>query len=170
MWLMTSFGILMPSDRTRFTPEGDPRTLQVRCRRSRPLEILKALYLPDLGEIEHTPTFDYNYRAYCTPQQFADAASKIALDIDYEKFKPTTVRYDDSKLHEVYNAIWGVMTRLGKPWEALPDPIWEKHGPSSYVFDGDPSNDDSGWDDATVPLTRRERIAQRRRRKHASRV
>ena len=119
MWIMTPFGILMPSDRTAYTPEGDERTLQVRTRRARDLDILRALYLPELGETIHTPTFDYNYRAYCTREQFAAAMAKMVMDIDYEKFKPTTDRFDDNELHGVYNSIWGSVTRLGEPWEAF---------------------------------------------------
>lgn len=119
MWVMTSWGILMPSLRPPATvPDGDDRVLQVRARRDRDLNILRALYLPELGETIHTPTFDYNYRAYCTKAQFAAAMAKVTEDIDYEKFKPTTDRFNDNELHGVYNSIWGTVCKLGTPWEA----------------------------------------------------
>lgn len=122
MWVMTPFGILMPALRPPDTvPEGDVQTLQIRTRRRKDLEILRDEYMGEaLGEIIHTPTFDYNYRAYCTPQAFSDALGKMTHAIDYERFKPTTeAKYKDAELHSVYNSIWGTVTRLGEPWEGL---------------------------------------------------
>lgn len=109
MWVMTSFGIFMPGLRPAHTvAEGDNRLLQIRSRRMRDLEILRAEYLPGLGDIikiEHT---DYQYRAYCTHEQWADALARLALDIDYVKFKDTTEKkYRDKALHNLYNVLWG---------------------------------------------------------------
>ncbi len=118
MWVMTSFGILMPSIRPPHTvPEGDNRTIQVRTRREQDLDILRDEYMGDeLGPTIATPTFDYNFRAYCTPEAWGRALFDMALEIDYEKFKPTTDRYDDHELHGVYNSIWGTVCRLNAPW------------------------------------------------------
>lgn len=127
MWVMTSFGILMPSLRPPNTvAEGDTQTLQVRSRRRKDLEILRDEYMKDdLGPIlgnedfpaDHPP-MDYNFRAYCTPEAFGVALTKITADIDFEKFKPTTEsKYKDAELHSVYNAIWSTVCRLGEPWD-----------------------------------------------------
>jgi len=115
---MTSFGILMPSIRPPKTvPLGDSRTIQVRARREQDLEILRDEYMGDeLGPIMVTPEFDYNFRAYCTPEAFGRAMFQLSVEIDYEKFKPTTDRYNDWELHSVYNKIWGVMLDLNGAW------------------------------------------------------
>lgn len=108
MWVMTSFGILMPGLRPAHTvPAGDDRLLQIRARRIRDLEILRAEYLPGLGDIIKIENTDYQYRAYCTHPQWADALAKIAMDINYVKFKSTTERYKDKALHNLYNILWG---------------------------------------------------------------
>jgi hypothetical protein len=122
MWIMTPFGILMPAVRPADTIEpGDEMTMQVRSRRKKDLEILRDKYMGDkLGPIMHTPKFDYNYRAYCRPADFAAATSQMVLDVDYLKFKPTTEsKYGDKSLHDVYNSIWGTVCRLGTPYEGL---------------------------------------------------
>lgn len=109
---MTSFGILMPAIRPPHTVKyGDDRTLQVRARRAKDLDILRARYMQGtLGPSLHTPDKDYEYRAYCTPHAFAVAMMQMVLEIDYLKFKPTTLdRYEDDELHSAYNKIWSVV-------------------------------------------------------------
>lgn len=122
MWMMTSFGILMPAVRPPHTvPEGDNRTMQVRAREEAYLQILRDDYMGDtLGETLATPDKDYQFRAYCTPEDFAAAAAKIVMDIDYAKFKPTTARYEDrlgkkgeATLHGLYNAMWSTQLTYG---------------------------------------------------------
>lgn len=111
MWAMTSFGILMPAIRPPHTVAfGDDRTMQIRARRARELDILRAKYMPGkLGPNLHTPDKDYEYRAYCTPEAFALAMARMVTEIDYLKFKPTTDRYADNDLHSCYNRIWSVV-------------------------------------------------------------
>lgn len=132
MWIMAPFGILMLADRgAANVPEGDPRTLQVRARRSIDLDRFRQEYCPELGETIPTPERDYNCRAYCTPAQFSAAMTIMVAAIDYEKFKPTTDRYPEggALLHSVYNSIWGTVCRLGTPWEAFSghDPAWAEY-------------------------------------------
>lgn len=119
MWVMTSFGILMPGLRPPHTvPAGDNRLLQVRARRRRDLEILRDEYMGDaLGEVVRLPHTDYEYRAYCTHEAWAAALAAIAMDVDYVKFKPTTEsRYHDPELHGVYNRVWSLLfTALSTP-------------------------------------------------------
>jgi len=111
MWICTSFGILMPSVRPAGTvPAGDDRVIQVRARRRQDLEILKAKYMGDkLGEIQALVGTDYEYRAYCTKADWATAMAQMSLDIDYTKFKPTTDRYKDHRLHTLYLRMWGAI-------------------------------------------------------------
>lgn len=109
---MTSFGILMPAIRPPDTvKEGDECTLQIRARRAKDLDILRARYMPGtLGETIHTPKFDYEFRAYCRPQDFAEAMYLMVMEINYKKFKPTTESiYKDRELHTCYNSIWSVV-------------------------------------------------------------
>lgn len=111
MWAMTPFGILMPAIRPPKTVKfGDPQTMQVRARRARDLDILRAVYMPgQLGPTIHTPDMDYEYRAYCVPAAFAMAMAQMVMDIDYLKFKPQTDKFADDELHGCYNAIWTVV-------------------------------------------------------------
>jgi hypothetical protein len=125
MWIMTSFGILMPSIRPSDTIEaGDNRVIQVRTRRRRDLDILREEYMQDtLGPTVFMKNTDYEYRAYCTREAWAVAMARMSLDIDYTKFKPTTENYKDHQLHMLYNVLWGVIqeklstaTRIASYW------------------------------------------------------
>lgn len=111
MWIMASFGILMPSLRPEGTvPPGDDRLIQVRARRARDLQIFRSDYCPELGDIIEIPYSDYEYRAYCTHEQLAAAMARLAMDVDFVKFKPTTeTKYHDKQLHGVYNRIWSLL-------------------------------------------------------------
>jgi len=112
MWVMTSFGILMPSLRPADKiPEGDNRLLQIRTRRRKDLDILRDEYMGDeLGDTVELAGTDYEFRAYCTHEAWGRAMAKMSLDIDYVKFKPTTEdKYDDGQLHQLYNSIWSTV-------------------------------------------------------------
>jgi hypothetical protein len=110
MWVMTSWGILMPGLRPADTvPAGDNRLIQIRARRKGDLVRLKKMYMPQLGEIIYLSFTDYEYRVYCTHEEWAEALYLIAMDMNYVKFKETTEEYADSKLHAAYNAIWGLL-------------------------------------------------------------
>jgi hypothetical protein len=108
MWVFTPFGILMPGLRPKHTvPAGDDRLLQVRARRIQDLEILRARYMPGMGDIIRLPHTDYQFRAYCTHEQWAAALAGMAMDIDYVKFKEQTEKkYGDRKLHDLYTKLW----------------------------------------------------------------
>lgn len=112
MWVCTSFGVLMPGLRPAHTvPEGDNRTLQVRARRKKDLEILREKYMgDDLTESIALPHTDYEWRAYCTPQAWGRALAKIGEDIDYVKFKETAeTKYKDKDLHDLYLSMWATI-------------------------------------------------------------
>jgi len=59
-----------------------------------------------LGPTVELPDTDYEFRAYCTPVDWATALAQISLEIDYVKFKPTA---EGHALHTLYNRIWAVM-------------------------------------------------------------
>jgi hypothetical protein len=127
MWICTPFGILMPAVRpAKVIPAGDNRTMQVRARHKEYLDIFRERYCPEMGESIHFPNMDYQWKAYCTPQQLAAATAKMMLDIDYEKFKPessNTKKWSGDKtslpagksdqLHGLYNGIWSQMLTAG---------------------------------------------------------
>jgi hypothetical protein len=108
MIICTYFGMFMPALRpAKSIPPGDNRVIQVRSRRKIDLDRLRALYMPDLGETIRLPNTDYQYRAYCTRRDLADALALIAMDIDYLKFKDTPKqKLKDYALTNAYNKIW----------------------------------------------------------------
>jgi hypothetical protein len=112
MWIGAPFGWLMPAERpAKYIPKGDTRTLQVRARRSKDLDLLRALYMQGtLGPTVYTADKDYEYRAYCEPADFAAAMFNMVMDIDYAKFKPTTSRFSDDQLHGMYNEMWATIS------------------------------------------------------------
>lgn len=114
MWVCTPLGMFMPALRPPNTvPCDDDRLLQIRSRRIVDLRRLKSEYLPELGDIIELRHTDYEYRAYCTHEQWANAMAKMSMDIDYVKFKEQSERkYGDKKLHDVYTAMWGTVFRL----------------------------------------------------------
>jgi hypothetical protein len=121
MWVCAPFGILMPAIRPPHTvAEGDQCTLQIRARRRAWLQVLKDQYMGSrLGEIIHTPEMDYEFRAYCRPDDFAVVLAKITLEIDFEKFKPAVYdsalsRREQDELHALYNSMWGTIFRYGQ--------------------------------------------------------
>ena len=112
MWIMTSWGVLMPSLRPADTlPEGDPATMQIRTRRRVELERVCEFY-PEIGlksaDIIFMSHTDYEYRLHCTPTQLAMLMMSVSLDIDYTKFKPSTEVFGEGKLHQFYNRVWGI--------------------------------------------------------------
>jgi len=119
MWIMTSFGILMPALRKPGTqPAGDPRDMQIRARVAAHLDVLRREYMPDtLGPTVRGAGTDYAYRAYCTKVDWADALARMALATDYHSFKDTTYRYPGgSALHGLYLRIWSLLfTQMTTP-------------------------------------------------------
>lgn len=151
MWIMTGFGILMPAIRPPKTiARGDLRTMQVRTRRAKDLDIFRAQYCPTLGPTIATPEMDYNYRAYVTPDALALGIQRAVLAIDYLKFKPSTEdRYGDSELHDVYNAIWSTVTRLNAPGFRRRGPVVVGKAPVGKAPVGKYGTTYPGWDDYT---------------------
>lgn len=116
MWVMTSYGIFMPSMRPAdHTPKDDDRIMQIRARRRVELQRLCKVH-PTLGftssDIEYTDFTDYEYRIYCTRAQLALWLHDEGAAIDYVKFKDTTKRWNDEKLHTAYIKIWGLLYEM----------------------------------------------------------
>ena len=143
LWIMTPFGILMPAIRPPKTVEpGDSRMIQVRARRREYLDALRERYMQgELGPPIHTPKMDYQWRAYCTPEALAAVMSRMVLEIDSQRFKPTTegpCGLSDHKLaaelHSLYTSLWSTQLQHGdgtssydKAWTggklSKPDPL-----------------------------------------------
>lgn len=112
MWIMTSWGVLMPGLRpAEHVPEGDIREIQIRARRRVELERVCQFY-PELGlkveDIVHLGYTDYEFRIYCTKIQLGTLLAAIAMDVDYVKFKSSTEKFNEQKLHLFYNRVWGI--------------------------------------------------------------
>lgn len=137
MWICTPFGILMPALRPAHTlEEGDKRTLQVRARERAYLDVFRERYCPGLGDSIHFPTQDYQWKAYISPQELADAVALLMLDIDYMKFKPESEHERwgltaklRGRLHSCYSRMWGDQLDYGdgtsvyqKSWTGKPNP------------------------------------------------
>src|SRR5262245_55495660 len=113
---MTSYGILMPADLpdepvdTRFNWDmpvraRDRRTLRVTVAKMRNIKM-------NVSSVQATPQLDYEYRFYCDRADFAEFIRQEVLEIDYEKFKPTTESKEEGGgplLHRLYNRIWAVV-------------------------------------------------------------
>lgn len=127
MWIMTKYGILMPSEipmahRHPAHPEWD---LQVRARERGALTQLKRdarRYGYVVGPIIATPQMDYEFRVYVQRGVFAELMMMEILNIRGAKFKPTTehVGGGGPDLHHLYNAIWYIVARH---YGSIPDPI-----------------------------------------------
>lgn len=113
----THFGLFMPALRPNWkqcVENGEPE-LQVRSRRRidllnlRQLMTEHALFLDEPFAIKNT---DYQWRAYCTREDWGRALVIIADDIDYTKFKDTPQKkHGDHKLTDAYGAIWSATLR-----------------------------------------------------------
>lgn len=113
MMIGTAFGIFYPTLRKPETiAEGDNRIMQIRARRKYDLDMLREQYMPNLGETMKYKNSDYQFRAFCTKEELAEALSTLALDMDYTAFKHTPeIKYKDKKLVQVYEGIWSAHLR-----------------------------------------------------------
>ena len=77
---------------------NNPDGLVVRARRRK--DILNIF--PDKKIVEGGST-DYNYRVYCTKEEFANLVANSIKNIKYDNFKNSVRDYD---LHELYADFW----------------------------------------------------------------
>lgn len=114
MWIMTPFGIIMPSA----IPDNVGELvfdLQVRAREKAALRkfIKRYMYDDPHTPIEYMPHTDYEFRFHCRKSDFAAATAAMMETIDYVKFKPTTSRPGNGgdDLHNLYNTLWYVIAQ-----------------------------------------------------------
>lgn len=125
MWLFLSGGMLMPAlipqsvlDRAD-TPELEQARengwdLQIRGRDIQHLRWFTR-YMPDGGysRLIRSPDKDYQCRFYTSRENFAEAMSKACLDMDYVKFKDTSLRYEwGKKYHDLLLSVWSASARV----------------------------------------------------------
>lgn len=107
MWVMTSFGAFSATQRDeRELKRGDERYLQVRARRAKHLKELKRRYIPNASDIVRLAHRDYEFRIYCTHDEWALALARLAQEIDYGNFKNTV---KDKDLHDAYIRVWSAL-------------------------------------------------------------
>ena len=132
MWIMTPHGILMPAaiptvvlqrfdEEWQTNPSAAPGigtwNLQIRSRDRATLVKTRRTMIAlgaQVSIIESTPQMDYEYRFYCDSRDFGEYMAVEINHINYEKFKPTTLRRGGGgeALHNLYNSIWGVVARF----------------------------------------------------------
>ena len=103
MWVATRVGFFS------IVQKKGEEGLTIRARARKDLQQLKARYLPDLSDIQEGGGTDYQYRAWCSHQQWADASSRIALDIDYANFKSQIKKEVGPTRSGIYSQVWGAL-------------------------------------------------------------
>lgn len=104
MWMLTNFGAFSTTLRDARDLKGDDeRQLQVRARRAKHLIELKRHYLANASDVVQLRHRDYEYRIYCTHDDWALAVARMAQDIDYGNFKNSV---KDRDLHDAYMRVW----------------------------------------------------------------
>jgi len=107
MWTLTNFGAFSTTLRNaKSIPDGDSRLLQVRARRAKHLRDLKNRYMPNAGEIVRMVDRDYEFRIYCTHDDWSLAVARMAQDVDYGNFKNSV---EDDELHNAYMRVWSAL-------------------------------------------------------------
>lgn len=107
MWTLTNFGAFSTTLRdVKNVKNGDDRLLQVRARRAKHLRELKIRYLPSAGDIVRLRHCDYEFRFYCTHDDWSLAVARMAQDIDYGNFKNSV---EDKELHDAYIRVWSAL-------------------------------------------------------------
>ncbi len=110
MWLYTPFGFFS----IVHGRDADVNLLVVRSRVASDLTRLRDEYLPELSPTTASAHTDYAYRGTCTKEQFASAAAKIALAIDYTNFKDEVTRVQGDDRHDIYSEVWWVNLQMKK--------------------------------------------------------
>ena len=125
MWLFSTSGFY-----TVVEHRDQPGTLIVRARVKKDLATLKDKYMPDMGKITYHKDYDYPYRGFISKEGFGAGLAKMALDIDYEKFKEAVRKTQGSKRAGLYTEVWGKMIKL----EADPNRIHNYYSRQSSLF------------------------------------
>ena len=122
MWIFTTFGFFSVVRKT----DGDQLTIRSRTRGD--LLRLRQHYLPSASApVSHQGT-DYPWRMMCRDREFAEALSRIAVDIDYANFKDEVAKVTGTsrakRYGQVWQALYGMTEDHPEPehtgWEGLP--------------------------------------------------
>jgi hypothetical protein len=99
-----------------------PDSIIVRARRAEDLADLIRDYVPGEVVAFHTPQWDYPFRCYLTEDQWSQAMSAIARDLDYRNFKHWSGE-TDSRNEKLAHDIWTVALAdsTDEDWEHAPD-------------------------------------------------
>lgn len=155
MWLITPvgfFSIVQKPD------DAQADTLTVRARVRADLEALRALHLPDLGEISESGTNDYRFRAKAPRQAVEQAMVKLVQSLTYSNFKSQVSKVQGMGRAGLYHDVWDVLYRLqtqpakyaGKPAVAplAPAPaqaaVKEQNKPKAPTATVHPRSDENG--------------------------
>lgn len=102
MWIFSKVGFFSAT-------VSESGSLQVRARVREDLDNLRKTYAPKLGETVELPGRDYPYRAYISHEHFAEAMTRMTLDIDYGNFKDKVAKTQGYDRAHLYGGVWGVM-------------------------------------------------------------
>ena len=115
MWVM------MPQGFYSAVKDGD--RICVRARVLRDLTNLRREFCPELTPAtskigRHT---DYEWRAWCSPDEWARAMARMALSINWTNFKDEVTKRQGWKRHDAYLSVWAALRRhLGRPLPPAP--------------------------------------------------
>lgn len=106
MWVLTTTGFYSIVKK----PSDPPGKLTIRSRIREDLLKLKP-YLPSMEYIVESDDSDYRYRTFASPEDVAEALSKIAVEINYSNFKDR-ISQDSPHRGFIYSQVWAELLRL----------------------------------------------------------
>jgi 8-oxo-dGTP pyrophosphatase MutT (NUDIX family) len=126
MWLFTTIGFFSAVQK----PGTDFITIRARVRND--LDNLRDKYLPDLTTTIAKAGTDYPWRATVSHVKFAEAISKIALDIDYGNFKDEVAKHQGKPRAHRYGKVWSALYDMPEddPKKSLSTSTWHKPLPT----------------------------------------
>jgi hypothetical protein len=130
MWVFASSGMAMPAlippsvlreAKTKEIQEAVANgwELQVRGRVRKHLQYWCDTFMPEgtFSKVYASPGKDYNFRFYTTREAYGESLKQQALNIDYVKFKSTSLSFPWGKpYHDLLLRVWGASTMLGRPY------------------------------------------------------
>ncbi len=125
MWIFTTIGFFSAVQK----PGTDFITIRARVRND--LESLRDKYLPELTDPIAKAGTDYPWRATISHVKFAEALSRIALDIDYGNFKDEVAKQQGKPRAHRYGKVWSALYDMPEdsPKKPLGTFTWNKPVP-----------------------------------------
>lgn len=108
MWIFTPEGFFSVVQKPQDRKKG---TLTVRTRNRQDMNALVANHFPDAKpwEVKHS---DYEWRIRVKKAAWAQAVSRMAMDIDYANFKDEVTRRQGWDRHDVYLRVWQALLSI----------------------------------------------------------